>query len=234
MDPKTAPAETPEAPEQTPEAQGPKYLTSEEFNRATSARDKRLTASLEKMLEAKLASLMPKPKDPEEVAEETPAQAAPQGAQAKPADPMASELAKLRKRLEASEKTAADERAAREAQTAKAMRDEERSTLSAALAAEGITGVKAKALISLLHSEEKRVIRDSEGRIAFVNADNEPDDFGSGLKAWLATDEGKAFLPARGVQGTNTPVGKAPNKVAGKNARAEARAALGELLFKSV
>lgn len=183
------------APEAAPEA--PKYLTVEDFNRAASARDKRLEQRLEKMLAERAA---PKPAPADDDADE-PQPAAAQGAAAPSSDAAIKRLEKMlereRKAREATEATLRDN-------AAKSARDEERSRLAEQLTAEGITGAKLKAAVALLHTEERRIKRNDQGSIVYVGDDGDETDLKAGLKSWLSTDDGKSFLPPRGAQGSGT------------------------------
>jgi hypothetical protein len=186
----------------------PKYLTIDDFNRAQSARDKRFEARFEKMLAEKLALLSPKKEEPEEDADE--AVAPPKADAAGAPDATARELARLKRSLEREKAEREKERGEREAQAAKISRDEERAKLADALGVAGIDPKKSRAAIALLHTEDKRVKRDETGRIVFLNEDGDELDLASGIKAWAASDEGKAFLPPRGAGGSGNEVTREP------------------------
>lgn len=92
---------------------------------------------------------------------------------------------------------------------------EERAELTSALTAAGVVNLKGAMAVL---TADKRIGRDEDGRVSFVEPKDGYTDFHSlsdGLKKWLATDEGKFYLPPRGVEGS----GSAPNRAApGKNA----------------
>jgi hypothetical protein len=205
----------PKQPEKTEPEQGPKFMTAEDFNKAQSAREKRFREQMKKDLADMLAQFSPskgKQTDTEESDEDDPAEASakPAGQPSAPAqsDPTAAELKRLRKRLEASEKEREAERKAREEQAAKLARDEERTKLQDALVSAGVAPKRVRAAIALLHTEDRKVRRNQEGKIIFALDDDDEADLVSGVKQWLATDEGKDFLPPRGAEGS----GERPTK----------------------
>lgn len=178
------------------QGQAPAPLTAEDFNRAFSARERRLQESFEQRLAAREAewakrfeALQPKPADP---------------AQPDPAAAAEARLRALEKQL-----TEEKERVARtEAQRA---RDEERSALINQLSTLGVTGPRAAAVAAYLHGEQGTVRRAKDGRIVFVvPRDGYTDelDLAKGLAEWAKTPEGKDFLPARDVGGS----GEAPRR----------------------
>lgn len=195
--------------------EAPKYLTVDEFNKAWSAREKRMMSSFEKSMADAFAKFAPKPPpngDGDEDDDEEPAgqgaaagqqgQGGPQGTPQ--ADPKtAKELRKLQKRLEASEAERAAEKKAREEQTAKSQRDELRAKVSEQLSGAGIAGAKLRGALSLLIEEDKKIRRDQDGAIVFVEGDDEI-ELAEGLKKWFASDDGKAYLPPRGASGAGT------------------------------
>jgi hypothetical protein len=213
------------------ESQGPKYMTAEEFNRAQSSREKRLREQIKKDL-AEMLAKSPAPKaaeadDGDEGEDEgKPAEGAKGDKPQAPADATAAELKRLRKRLEASEREREAEKKAREEQAAKAARDEERSKLSEALVAAGADAKRVRAAVALLHTEDRKVRRNAEGRIVFLADEDDEQDLPAGVKAWLGTDEGKAFLPTRGAEGSGSTAPKAPVAKGGKDARSVGKAAL--------
>ncbi len=123
------------------------------------------------------------------------------------------------KELEAANKS---ERDAREAEKATRLREEERSSLGAALRAAGLPDISVKAAVALLHSEEKKVSRTEDGRIVFkmekgTGSARYTDelDMEAGVAEWLKTDDGKGFVPARQASGS----GGQPIRVPGQNPR---------------
>lgn len=202
-DPKTA-ATDPDA-DQTP---APKYLTIEDFNKAASARDKRFEAKQEKLL-ADFYARLTTPKEPDATPDADPKP------EAKPVDATTAEMKRLARELEKVKAEREGEKKLREAGEQKSRTDEERATVLAALTEKGVTGPKARAALALLHTEDKRVVRDEDGKIIFRDDDG-PADFRKGFEAWINSEEGKHFLPARGAAGSGTAQGGQRTGTSGK------------------
>lgn len=170
------------------EAAAPQYLTAEQFNRAFSERFNRAFSQIEKTLDERLSALpareqKPEPKQGEQVEDQT--------------------VAKLR----ALEKKLAERDEALAKEATQRARSEERSALTNALNANGISGPRASAVAAWLHGEGGRVRRSKEGGVVFVvkrDGYDEELDVARGVADWLATDEGKEFVPARQVGGAGT------------------------------
>jgi hypothetical protein len=204
-------------------------MTEDQFNKATSARDKRLMERLEKTMAEHFSKLVPKAVEPTEEEEESVDAKPVDKSTATPApnDATASELKRLRKRLEASEKEREAEKKAREEQSAKSALAEERAKLGDALTAANVDSKWHRAAMALLHTEDKRVRRNAEGKVIFLDDDGDEMELGAGLKHWLTTDDGKKFVPARGASGSGAVGGKAPiNLTDKKGKRADAANAL--------
>lgn len=104
----------------------------------------------------------------------------------------------------------------------KAQQQEERAALTETLRAAGVPDNRIRGAIAELYLDQKRVVRDDKGGIAFTmerdwGTENVP--LAKGVAEWLATDEGKAYLPpvdARGSGGTGggrpRPPGQKPNR----------------------
>lgn len=207
-------------------AAAPKFMTEAEFNKAFSAREKRFLGSIEKTLTEKFAALAPKPKDDDddEPAEQqgtttqTPAGQTAGGQAAAPSNDK--EIRKLQKQLARMNAERDTEKKANEEAAAKNRRDTERSKLGEALASAGIAGAKLKAAIALLHTEEARIRTNDEGKIVFVDGDDET-DLAAGIKAWLQTEDGKSFAPPRGAAGAGTKPGKPPAGKQGEDKSSE-------------
>jgi len=84
-------------------------------------------------------------------------------------------------------------------------RKEERATLEAALRKAGIEELKLRSCVATLIHEDKVMQRDSNGQMVYrVNRGeyNEDMTVSEGVSEFITTDEGKAFLPAKGATGT--------------------------------
>lgn len=199
--------------------QKPRFMTADEFNKAMSAREKRLLSQFEKSLEAKLANSVAKKAADDDADDDDapPAKPPASGASGSAVGNAATgnteadrRLAKLEKQLAKTQAERDAEKKAREEQTLKAARDEERSKLSEVLADAGVDPKRSRAAIALLHSEDKRVRRNDEGKIVFVQDDGDEVDLKVGVKKFLETDEGKVFLPPRPVAGSGNRGGMPP------------------------
>lgn len=121
------------------------------------------------------------------------------------------DMLKREEARDAAAKKIEDERAA-EKETG--YRNEERKELEAALRKAGIEEVKLRSCVATLIHEDKVMQRDANGDVVYrVQRDDFFDDMGvhEGVKEFLGTDEGKAFLPASGAGGTGV-VGNSDNK----------------------
>ena len=200
--------ETP-AGEGTPAPEKPSYMTAAEFNKASTAREKKLLERIDKILEEKTA----KQKAAEEVDDSDAGDESEDKGDAKddktaaksPSDAMAKQLASLQRQLTRERNEREKERAEREAQSAKMARDEERTKLSEALAAAGVKNVRGA--VALLHTEDKRVRRNDEGKIVFVDENDDEFDLAAGIKHWIGSEEGKAYMPPRGASGSGAEPG---------------------------
>lgn len=123
------------------------------------------------------------------------------------------ERAETRKRLQLIE----DERAAEKRHAAL---EAERSALTEKLVALGVPADRVRAAVALLHTEEKRIGRDGDGRMIFklrkgsgAAAYDDEVSIEDGIKQWLDTSDGKIFLPAKGTRGTGSaPAAASGNK----------------------
>jgi hypothetical protein len=189
----------------------PQIVTREEFAKVAGLADA-LGANLRKEREAAAKRETELTKRFEELAarlEQMPQKPADDGKGEKTAETRAYEIAQAKseqriRELEA--KTAAAEHKAAETE-AKQREGEERQALGAALASHGIEGAKQRAALALLYTEEKKIRRDDKGGICFVTTQSYGEELISledGVKAWVGTDDGKSFLPPRGVMGSGT------------------------------
>ena len=136
----------------------------------------------------------------------------------------ADELKKMQARLDDADAKTAKAEAIRAEQ-------EERTALSQALTEAGVDGPRMKGAMALLYTEERRLARDDDGTIKYrVNGTygEEMVSLKDGLKAWLETDEGKAYLPPRGATGSGANPSGQPGGVRtdGKRTKADAERAV--------
>jgi len=221
--------------ESTPEK--PSFMTAAEFNKAVTAREKRLTDRLEKAFEDRLAkALAAKKPDPEPDPE--PDDEPDDGAAAKPAgaapDATAKQIANLQRQLTRERNEREKREAADREKDAKIARDEERAKLADAFTMAGGDPDQTKLIVALLHTEEKRVRRNEEGKIVFVTEDEEEMDLAAGIKAFLASDYGKRFVKARGAQGAGTKPGNRPGGTSGNGNPKPTKADLGRVLLRGL
>lgn len=126
---------------------------------------------------------------------------------------------KMQKRMDAME-------AERAAEKAKLLADEERNELQRALVDLGVTDSKQQKLAMIeLYTEQKRVRRDTDGKLMFRAPDKygeETDyEFADGFRAWAQTDAAKGYLPPKPVSGTGA---KPSTKRATSPSKGETRA----------
>lgn len=112
------------------------------------------------------------------------------------------ELERANKKLQDDNKRAQDDAAAqRKANEA----NEERAALAGALKRAGVSDDRVAGAAALLYHDQKKLKRDSEGNIRFVQKDaygnTEEVDLDTGVTGWATTGEGKAYLPPVPVQG---------------------------------
>lgn len=88
---------------------------------------------------------------------------------------------------------------------AKRLRSEERTALTEALVQAGVDKSRMRAAVALIYGEDQAVGRDDDKRIVFkIPKAGYTDEvtLEEGISHWLKTDEGKAFLPAKGSAGS--------------------------------
>jgi hypothetical protein len=224
----------------------PQYMTSEQFNRAATARDARMKKDFEKMLADFAAKLSSPPstqeaesEEEEEGGEEVQAQQEGESKKAAPKRPTRAEIEakKAMAEIKALKKQQALEK--EEAAKAKlaAQTREESVLATAALTGAGVLSVKGA--LALLKTEG-RIGRNADGEVVFKM----PRDLGGerfeeemsleeGIKEWLATEDGKIYQPPRGVEGSNNNPGKGTTRRPGdKLSKQEAAAILAGFITK--
>lgn len=207
-----------------PAASKADYVTLDTFNAALANHGKRLTTSFQKMMTETVGSLAERMSQP----------VAQPPADATPEPEWKAQLSAMQKRVEAAERKATEAESRRAEQEAARTRDEERSSLASALRQEGLDETRIKAATALLYTEEKRIVRSPEGKIAFKlqrQGFEDEVDLSAGIKEWLKTDDGKAFMPARGVSGSGATAATNGSRSGGKPSKAELREQLARQLF---
>lgn len=191
--------------------QQPKFMTPEDFNGAMTARDRRLQQQLAKQFEEFQKTLMSKfapqtqqatEDDPE--AETDTTATTQQPAIEQPKRLSGAELAakKANAKVEALAKQLAAEKEAAAKEKAELLQRQEKADMLAALTAAGVT--TAKGAYATL-KEDGRIRRNADGELVMVvikdyagTKAEEEVTIQAGIKDWLATDDGKCFLPPRG------------------------------------
>jgi hypothetical protein len=170
------------------------------LNAAVASHTKRLKAEFEKQLADTLAKLSPAR---EEKPADKPADGSPGAAKADP------EVIKLREQLDKLTRQADEDRKARAAVEEKSRRENARTSIREALAAKGITGARARAVIADLEaSNAVRFTEDGVPELVIKRARMKGsraeelafDDLAAGIEDWSKSDDAKEFLPATTVQ----------------------------------
>lgn len=187
-----------------------KFMTPEDFNGAMTARDRRLQQQLAKQFEEFQKTLMARFAPPQHAPEEeteTEADATAtmqQTAAEQPKRLSGAELAakKANAKVEALAKQLAAEKEAAAKEKIELLQRQEKADMLAALAAAGVT--TAKGAYATL-KEDGRIRRNADGELVMVvikdysgTKAEEEVSIAAGIKEWLATDDGKCFLPPRG------------------------------------
>jgi hypothetical protein len=191
------------------------------FNKSFKARSEQLEKKLTKTLEDSIGKLSEGLV--EKLKEQTPATPAP-GEEGKPksTDPKESaEYRGLLKRLADMEEREKQRVAELESERAKVRDKELRGALGEVLNKHGVTGIYNDNAIGRLVDSKKLVAYDEDGSIVFKDGDGVL-DLESGVKSWVASEEGKLYTPPRNANGsgdgprgaTRAPVGAPKNGVA--------------------
>lgn len=202
----------------------PKFVNSEQLNKAITARLKEFEArNKETILEA-LGSLAPEIDKMIEAKFAAPKEA-PKGKVEE--DPKYKGLEKQLLELKSKAESESNARAAAEA---KAKDREMRQTVRDALASVGVDGDRARHALGFLVDAERRVSWSEDGEsLIYKDVDGTETDFTSGIKRWAKSDEAKIYLPPRGTTGSGErpPAGKLP--ASSGNAKKEVASALAKL-----
>lgn len=187
----------------------PKFMTADDFNRASTAREERFLKKIQEMMAKAAPSPAPTVEEDEPADEELaalPAGVAPP-VKAKPsqAEINANKALKTARALEAQAKKDKEEAAAREKTT---LEKEERSMALSALTSASVSAVAAKSALDTLRASG-RIARNAEGDVVFlmprdIAGEKVTDEMelSAGVAEWLETEEGKIFAPPRNVDGS--------------------------------
>lgn len=229
-----------QAPPEGGQSEQPKALTPEDFNRAFTARakdfDKKIearitealtnaTGKLEGSLLEKLGALIsgkqaqPEAAEDGVTAQQSQAAAGVAGASSPQKDPevtaLKRQLTELKNKLTAQDNEREAERAA--------LRDSRmRAALSDKLVAHGIDAKRVKHAVGFLVDAEKIVSVDASGGLVFKASDGDVIDIESGLREWIGSDDGKLYLPPRGIAGSGSEA-KQNHNAARSNAASDPR-----------
>lgn len=195
---------------ETTEQPAPKFMTAEDFNGAMTARERRFEERMAKQMAAQLekfwaARSAPATDAGEETGTEADAADAAQTAAVEQPKRLsgdalaikkaAAKIDALQKQMQAKEEAAAKEKA-------ELLQRQEKADMLAALTAAGVT--TAKGAYATL-KEDGRIRRNADGELVMVVVKDyagtkaeEEVPIAAGIKEWLATDDGKCFLPPRG------------------------------------
>lgn len=194
------------------ESESPKYITEEQLNRAITARfkglEKKFETSLsefgtgfaskfEELVAAKFESISP-PKEKSASSSSV------------EEDPKFRGVMKQLEELKVQTQKAQQER---DTERAKAREVSLRQRVQDELAKHGIDTSRSRHALALLVDAEKRVSYSPDSDdIVFRDSDNTEVDLTTGLKSWIKSDDGKLYMPPRGVSGSGDRQGQAKTK----------------------
>ncbi len=221
-----------------PAEEAPRAVTNEDVHGAISERLKRFEGKIDtqfKSYESKMSAILEKLESRTSAATELPA-----GEQASATNAAKDDAAKAIKEAEARFKSRMDAmQAEREQEKLQARTQEERSELQRHLSGAGITDPRyLKASMAVL-SEEKRIGRNTEGKIIFKGVDKYGDeaeyDLAEGVTQWVNSDDGKPYLPAKEVSGSGSrPSKQRAGQPSTKQSAAERKAEATQAIFDNV
>jgi hypothetical protein len=129
---------------------------------------------------------------------------------------------KLTAQIAALQKQVADETTKREAAEQKSREERVLNSARSALTKAGVPPERVKAAIAVLHNAEGRLRLAEDGKpgLHFQRTGyDEVVEIEKGLDEWLKTDDGKVFLPPRGVEGTGDGASNGPRVAARKDGK---------------
>jgi hypothetical protein len=113
-------------------------------------------------------------------------------------------IIRAEKRAEKLEREVKEEREKRAAEERTRMTQEERSALSKVLGEKKVSPEMLDVAVALLHTEQKRVARTAEGKLAWRGDDGDELAMAEGVDAFLKTPTGQRFLAPTGTQGAGS------------------------------
>jgi hypothetical protein len=118
------------------------------------------------------------------------------GAKGKPDPAVTKQLADMQKKIDAADAKAkaAEEKTA--AAETKRLRGEQRDAAAKLLRAAGLDDARTSGALALLHTERGLIAHAEDGKVIWKSGDDEQ-PLDKGIDAWLKTDEGKAYIPAK-------------------------------------
>lgn len=208
-----------------------RYMTAEEFNKASTAREKRLREALMKdfseLLKSRNDAPTPQASHDEDEDDDTPQVKGKAATAELTAKKALARMKEMEKRAKEQEESSKKEREA-------LMAKEERTATLAALSAAGVASTKA-ALATL--REDQRVRRNAEGELVFVASRKlgseeyeEELPLEVGIKEWLDTSDGKIFQPPRNLEGSGATTPKKTRRAA-EMSKEERKIAAGQALL---
>lgn len=227
-------------------ADAPKYMTADEYNKASTAREKRLLDKIQEMMKAKPAEPVVETDDADETddaGDETDdAEPAAKPAKKEPvaAKPSKADIAgkKALQRVQALEKAGKEEREKLQKEKADLLAKQEKSEILSAL--QGASAVQPAHALAVLKSLG-RVVRNDDGDMIFNmpreaagEKYEEPMSLSEGVKEWLGTDEGKVYAPPKGAEGSGASASQGGGKTKSLKdmSRPERKRAAGQTLMK--
>lgn len=244
------PTKKPDAAEGAPDANAqPKFMTAEDYNKAATAREKRLLNQIQELLKAQQKPA-PAPAEEEEeeeveetdeVAEETtdeePKPAKKPAAPAKKPGLTKAEIQakKAMEKIKAVERERKAEKEKAELREKELAEREEKTATQAALTQAG--AINQKQALAVLKAEG-RIKRGDDGELIFVmprdiagEKFDEELPLADGIKEWLSSDEGKIYAPPRGAEGSGA-TGQTKQKSLKEMSKSDRKKAAGATLLK--
>lgn len=236
------------APAAKPDA--PKFMTADEFNKASTAREKRLLDKIGEMIKASQPKVVEEPADDEDEDEAVEASDEADEADEKPAKkpaaapapvkPSKAEIAakKALAKATAVEKAAKERELTLQKEKADLQAKQERTEILSSLSDAG--AVQAQHALAVLKATN-RIKRNDDGELVFVaqrevagEKFEEEVALDEGVKEWLTTDEGKIYAPPKGAEGSGAgPSGKTGKGKSMKElSKTERKKAAGQALMK--
>tara|TARA_B100001123_G_scaffold418658_1_gene522928 strand:+ start:3260 stop:3937 length:678 start_codon:yes stop_codon:yes gene_type:complete len=210
----------PEAPQG--DVDSPNHVTTEQLNRAITARFRSFEKNLERQLSSQLETFAQQLQAPSGETQE--ASNVESKGDVEQLAAMKRKLADVTRRFEDSQRLVEQERSARQAAKL-------RQTVSSALTEAGVDGSRLRHALGYLVDSAARVRHDEDGEIVFRDDDGLDVPLKEGLSVWAKTDDAKLYMPPRHVSGS----GDRPRNSARRgDTPGDKRAELGNLLQRAM